>query len=130
MGGMERAGVMAWVAAYEQVWREGDLDGVAALFSEDVRYLTSPYAEPLVGLDAVRASWLDDEGQIFTSAAEPVAVEGNWAVVRVLVRYGDPVRQEYTDLWVLKFADDGRVSLFEEWPYWPDKPSVADGDAS
>ncbi len=130
MGGMERAGVMAWVAAYEQVWREGDLDGVASLFSEDVRYLTSPYAEPLVGLDAVRASWLDDEGQTFTAAAEPVAVEGNWAVVRVLVRYGDPVRQEYTDLWVLEFADDGRVSLFEEWPYWPDKPSVADGDAS
>jgi hypothetical protein len=37
------------------------------------------------------------------------------------VRYGDPVHQEYRDLWVLRFADDGRVSDFEEWAYWPGK---------
>ncbi len=48
------------------------------------------------------------------------------AVVRVEVRYGDPVRQEYRDLWVLQFAPDGRVEDFEEWAYWPDKPYAAD----
>jgi hypothetical protein len=47
---------------------------------------------------------------------------GRDAVVRVEVRYGDPVSQEYRDLWVLRFADDGRVEDFEEWAYWPDKP--------
>ena len=30
--------------------------------------------------------------------------------------------QEYRDLWVLRFAADGRVEHFEEWAYWPDKP--------
>ena len=30
--------------------------------------------------------------------------------------------QEYRDLWVLRFAEDGRVEHFEEWAYWPDKP--------
>jgi hypothetical protein len=40
----------------------------------------------------------------------------------VEVRYGDPVSQEYRDLSVLRFADDGRVEDFEEWAYWPDKP--------
>jgi len=53
--------------------------------------------------------------------AEPVAVEDVDAVVRVLVSYGEPVTQEYRDLWVLRFAGDGRVAHFEEWAYWPDK---------
>ena len=47
--------------------------------------------------------------------AEPVAVEGRDAVVRLEVRYRDPVAQEYRDLWVLRFAPDGRVEDFEEW---------------
>jgi len=60
--------------------------------------------------------------------AEPVAVEGDAAVVRVEVRYGEPVSQEYRDLWLLRFADDSRVSEFEEWAYWPGKSYTADGD--
>ena len=45
------------------------------------------------------------------------------------VRYGDPVGQEYRDLWVLSFAGDGRVEEFEEWAYWPGKPFSAAGPA-
>ena len=45
-----------------------------------------------------------------------------------LVSYGEPVTQEYRDLWVLRFADDGRVAAYEEWPYWPGKPYFAAGD--
>jgi mannose-6-phosphate isomerase-like protein (cupin superfamily) len=40
-------------------------------------------------------------------------------VARVHVRYGDPLVQEYLDLWVVRFAADGRANLFEEWPFWP-----------
>jgi hypothetical protein len=40
----------------------------------------------------------------------------------VLVCYGERVTQEYRDLWLLSFADDGRVEHFKEWAYWPDKP--------
>jgi mannose-6-phosphate isomerase-like protein (cupin superfamily) len=40
-------------------------------------------------------------------------------VARVLVRYGDPLVQEYNDLWVVRFAVDGRAHRFEEWPFWP-----------
>ena len=58
----------------------------------------------------------------FPATAERVAGDGRNAVVRVEVRYGDPVRQEYRDLWVLRFAADGRVEDFEEWAYWPGKP--------
>lgn len=87
-------------------------------------------SRPRSGHAAIRAFWLDDEDETFTVRAEPVAVEGRDAVVRLEVRYGDPVHQEYRDLWVLRFAADGRVEDFEEWAYWPGKPySAATGAA-
>ena len=122
---MDRDEVMRWVAGYERAWRDGDLDAVAELFTEDARYRPSPYDVAEVGHAAIRAFWLDDEGQTFTVRAQPVAVEGREAVVRLEVRYDQPVRQEYRDLWVLRFAADGRVEDFEEWAYWPGKPYSA-----
>jgi len=92
---MDRDRVMRWVAEYERAWRGGDVDGVERLFTEDARYRPSPYEEPEVGHAAIRAFWLDDEGEVFTVRAEAVAVEGPCAVVRLEVRYGDPVRLEY-----------------------------------
>jgi ketosteroid isomerase-like protein len=125
---VEHTDVMDWVARYELAWRAGDVDAVARLFTEDVQYRQSPYADPRVGHAAVREFWRDDEGDVFTVQAEPVAVDGDCAVVRVEVRYGDPVRQEYRDLWVLRFAADGRVAEFEEWAYWPGRPYWSAGD--
>jgi ketosteroid isomerase-like protein len=128
LGEVDREGVMQWVAGYERAWRSGDVDAVEALFTNDARYRRSPYEPTEVGHTAIRAFWLEDDGEVFTMRAEPVAVEGRDAVVRVEVRYGDPVRQEYRDLWVLRFASDGRVEDFEEWAYWPGKPYSAAGD--
>ncbi len=119
---------MAWVVSYERAWRDGDLQAVEGLFTSDARYRASPYEESEVGHEAIKAFWLDDEGESFTMSATPVAVEDATAVVRVLVRYGEPTGQEYLDLWVLHFADDGRVDDFEEWAYWPGKSYSAGGD--
>ena len=118
---------MRWVARYEAAWHAGDLDAVETLFTEGAHYRKSPYENPMIGHDAIRDYWLDDEDEIFTMRAAAVAVEGRSAVVRVEVRYGEPVHQEYRDLWVLRFADDGRVEDFEEWAYWPGKPFYAGG---
>ena len=114
---------MAWVALYEQVWRDDDVAAVDRLFTPDARYLRSPYEQALVGLDAIRAFWADPTP--FTMTASPVAVQGQDAVVRVEVQYGGDDPQEYRDLWVLRFADDARAELFEEWAYWPDKSYTA-----
>jgi hypothetical protein len=66
--------------------------------------------------------------EVFTLATEILAVDGPTAVVRAEVRYGDPPRQEYRDLWVIRFHDNGRCTWFEEWPYWPGRPySARDG---
>jgi hypothetical protein len=58
-------------------------------------------------------------------ASEIVALEGDTAVVRVGVTYGEPVTREYRDLWVIRFAEDGRAVAFEEWPFWPERPYSA-----
>jgi hypothetical protein len=118
--------VMRWVEAYERAWRAEDAEAVEQLFTADARYRASPYEESRVGHDAIKEFWLDDAGEVFTVTAWPVAVEAMEAAVRVDVRYGDPVRQEYRDLWLLRFAADGRVADFEEWAYWPGKPYTAE----
>ena len=114
----------AWIDGYERAWRSPGTDGLAALFTDEAVYLTSPYDEPVVGLDAIRAFWdeeRDGPDEVFTMSREVVAASGGTGVARVLVRYGEPVRQEYADLWVVTFADDGsgRATRFEEWPFWP-----------
>jgi hypothetical protein len=123
---MTRDEVMSWVAGYERVWRSGDVAGLEQLFTEAAEYRVSPYEPPIVGRDAIEAFWQEgDDDEVFSVQAEPVAVEGTNAVARLEVRYGDPVHQEYRDLWVLRFAPDGRVEHFEEWPFWPGKPFAA-----
>jgi len=122
---MDRDQVMRWVDGYVDAWRNEDVGGVERLFTEDAQYRTSPYEEAKVGHDAIKTFWLADAGEVFTAVAEPFAVEGQQAAVRVEVRYGEPVHQEYRDLWLLKFANDGRVRDFEEWPYWPGRPYTA-----
>lgn len=119
---MDRERVSAWTAAYERAWRTPGVDGLVELFTEDATYLQAPYHEPVIGLDAIRTMWEAERSgpdEVFRMTGEPVAVEADTAVVRVEVRYGDPVRQEYRDLWVLRFAGDGRCRAFEEWPFWP-----------
>ena len=122
---MDRDRVRAWVQGYIDGWRNEDKSAVKRLFTEDVRYRTGPYEESLVGHPPLEEFWLDDAGRTFTAKPELVAVDGQRAVVFVEVAYGDPVEQEYRDLWLLRFADDGRVDDYEEWAYWPGKPYTA-----
>ena len=129
MGQMsDRAMVNQWLAGYEAAWRSPGTGRLAEIFTEDASYRQSPYFEPLVGLAAIGRMWeaeRDGPDEVFTLATDIVAVDGSTAVVRAEVRYGNPVRQEYRDLWVMRLGDDGRCCWFEEWPYWPEQPPVA-----
>jgi len=126
---MDRDDVMRWVGEYERAWRDGDLDALDGLFTEDLAYRVSPYEESM-SLSALKDIWLDDEAEVFAANAWPIAVDGRDAVVRVDVSYGDPVRQEYRDVWLLRFAEDGRVDDFEEWAYWPGKAYSASAESA
>jgi ketosteroid isomerase-like protein len=81
--------------------------------------------------------WEEDResaDEVFALSTRVVAVDGDIAVVRAEVRYGQPVRQEYRDLWIVQIEADGRCSFFEEWPFWPGRsytaPEELQADAS
>jgi hypothetical protein len=125
---MDAAEVDGWVAAYERAWRAPGTDRLAELFTATAIYSQGPYDEPVTGLAAIARMWeAEREGpdEVFSLTSSLVAVDDGTAVVRVLVHYGDPVSQEYRDLWVVSFANDGRCSSFEEWPFWPGQPQHA-----
>jgi uncharacterized protein (TIGR02246 family) len=127
----DRVMVAKWVADYEAAWRAPGTSGLAEIFTDDAAYLRSPYEEPVAGLDAIRRMWDEDRAgpdEVFTLATDILAVDDATAVVRAEVRYGDPPRQEYRDLWVIRLDVDGRCSWFEEWPYWPGRPHSAGDD--
>lgn len=118
----------AWVDAYERAWRTAGADPLAALFSADATYRMSPYEEPAVGRAEIAVLWERERKgpeEEFTMEYEVIAVEGGTAVVRLEVRYGGPTPLEYRDLWILRFAADGRCRAFEEWPFWPGQGILA-----
>jgi uncharacterized protein (TIGR02246 family) len=122
---LDHEAVEGWMAAYEAAWRAPGTAGLAALFTPDATYLQSPYEEPITGLDQIARMWDDERegpGEVFTTTTEIVALEGATAVVRIEVHYGDPVQQEYRNLWIIRFDSTGRCRSFEEWPFWPGRP--------
>ncbi len=122
---VDRDRVAGWVAAYEHAWRAPGTAALEGIFTPAAVYAQGPYDEPSRGLAAIERMWeaeRDGPDEVFEMTAGIVAVDGDTAVVRVAVHYGDPVTQEYLDLWVIRFADDGRCASFEEWPFWPGQP--------
>ena len=125
---MERAQVSAWVRLYERAWRTAGTDALREVFTEDAVYSQGPYEVPRRGMAEIAQMWeatRDGPGEVFRMTHEVVAVDGDTAVVRVEVFYGEPVHQEYRDLWVMRFAADGRCSAYEEWPFAPRQPITA-----
>jgi len=120
-----RQSAARWIAAYEAAWRAPGTDALAGIFTPDATYRHGPYDEPVVGLPAIARMWeagRDGPDEAFKMASEIIAVDGATAVVRVQVLYGDPVTQQWRDLWLVRFAPDGRCAAFEEWPFAPRKP--------
>ena len=119
---MDRASFDIWIEAYKRAWRSPGTDALARLFTEGASYRTAPFEAPHVGLAAIAELWEEErEGpeEVFEMNSELIAVEGDTAVARIEVRYGDPVTRRYRDLWVIQLDGDGRCREFEEWPFWP-----------
>jgi uncharacterized protein (TIGR02246 family) len=121
---MDRAAVETWVADYERAWRSPGTEALARLFTPGASYLPSPWARPVTGLEAIAAFWeaeRDGPDEDFGMDSEVLAVDADTAVVRVSVEYASADSGSWRDLWVLRFADDGRCAGFEEWPFAPDQ---------
>jgi ketosteroid isomerase-like protein len=128
MAAAVHAGIEEWVEGYERAWRSPGTSSLTELFTEDATYRMSPFEEPASGIAAIAELWeREREGpdEPFEMRHEIVAAEGDTAVIRVEVQYGGPERLQYRDLWVVRFAADGRCREFEEWPFWPERGVVA-----
>ena len=115
--------VETWVDRYRVAWESNQPDDIRALFTERAEYRTEPYAEPWTGHDDIVAGWLseaDDPGEttfdwsLLSMTAEVTVIEG-----RTTYRGG----ADYRNLWVIRFAADGRASSFTEW--WMTEPDAA-----
>jgi SnoaL-like domain len=117
------ASVETWIGAYERAWRTAGSDPLSGLFTEDASYRMSPYEDAAHGLASIAALWERERvgpDEEFEMSSEIVAIEGDTAVARIEVTYASG--EEYRDLWIVRFAGDGRCREFEEWPYWPGQP--------
>ena len=113
----------AWIAGYLRAWDSNDPADIGALFTEDARYLTEPYAAPWQGREQIVAGWLahrDEPGDAAFSWA-PHTVTPDVALVQGTTVYKDPPRT-YSNLWVIRLAADGRCREFTEW--WMQHPGT------
>jgi ketosteroid isomerase-like protein len=118
---VDRAALQSWIELYERAWRSPGTDLLGELFAPDATYSMAPFEEPQRGLAAIERLWeAEREGpdEEFTMETEIVAVEGDTGVVFAEVWYAKPPRH-YRDLWIVRFDEDGRCLVFEEWPFWP-----------
>ncbi len=119
---MTREQLEDWVARYERAWRTAGTAGLSELFTPRASYRMHPYGDVEEGLEAICALWereRDGADEVFALEADVMAVEADVGVVRAHIAYGDPVGQEYRELWVVHFDEQGRCVEFEEWPHWP-----------
>jgi hypothetical protein len=130
---MDRDTAQAWLDRYVAAWHTYDPAAIGDLFSADVSYRYHPYDEPVVGRDAVVASWLgddEDEGDsadastrdepgTFDASYTPYAIDGAAVVATGTSSYrdepGGPVTQLFHNCFVMRFDDDGRCREFTEY---------------
>jgi ketosteroid isomerase-like protein len=125
---MDHASAQDWLDRYLAAWRSYDADDIAGLFSADASYRYHPHDEPIVGRDAVVASWLGDGSEgastrdapgTYDASYAPVAVDGDVVVATGSSAYRDepegPVVRIYDNCFVMRFDADGRCAEFTEW---------------
>jgi hypothetical protein len=119
---VDRSEVVDWLNRYVRAWETYEPAAIGDLFNEHATYSYHPYDEPVVGREAIVASWLKDPDtpDTYQGQYEPVAIDGNVAVVNGRSRYfQDSSRAELTKEWdnvfVIRFDKDGRCLSFREW---------------
>lgn len=114
--------VTAWMNDYQRAWNSNEPDDIRALFTDDAEYRFEPFSEPRAGSDAIVEAWLEgkDEPGDHTFSWTLLGIDGDVAFVEGDTAYarGD----HYANLWVIRFAEDGRAGSFTEWYMERPKP--------
>jgi hypothetical protein len=126
---MDHAAVQDWLDRYVEARLTYEPEQIGALFSDDVAYRYHPYDAPIVGRDAVVASWLSDPSApgeserdqpgMYEASYAPVAVDGDVAVATGTSSYrdepGGPMVHVFHNCFVMRFDSDGRCREFTEY---------------
>ena len=90
---MDYAAVQDWLDRYIAAWETYEPDAIGALFAEDVTYRYHPSDDPVVGREAVVASWLGESGSevassrdepgTYSATYEPIAIDGDVVVATI-----------------------------------------------
>lgn len=126
---MDRPAVEGWIDAYRRAWTTDDPADIEALFTEDATY--SPFPWPRDdrwwrGRDQIVDKWIGrgDSKIGWTFEHEVLAVEGDTAVIEGWTSYdrgeGAAWEEAYANIWLVRFAPDGRAREFAEW--WVERP--------
>ncbi|HSF87408.1 MAG TPA: nuclear transport factor 2 family protein [Acidimicrobiia bacterium] len=109
------ADAQRWVDAYVAAWRSNDAAEIAALFTEDATYRFSPWREPLRGVAAIVAAWLDnpDPPDSWKARYGATYIDGDVAIIKGETEYpGEGHR--YANLFEVRLIG-GKCASFVEW---------------
>jgi SnoaL-like domain len=122
-------GAQAWLDSYVGAWLSYDEGEIRALFADDIAYRYHPYDDPIVGREAVVASWLgesDSDGAsnrdasgTYSAGYAPLAVDDDVVVATGTSSYREqpdgPIVRTYHNCFVMRFDSDGRCREFTEY---------------
>lgn len=109
-----------WLTVYGKASEENDPQASANLFTENAAYYETPFAEPLVGREAIHEYWnkgaqtLKDKESSF----EILAVNGNTGIARWQSKFTvieSDKRLALDCLFVAEFDEAGLCQTFREW---------------
>jgi ketosteroid isomerase-like protein len=109
-----------WIENYRRAWESNDPAHILALFTEDAEYRTEPYSVPWSGHAQILEGWLEaqDEPGEATFEWSPLVSTAELGIAQGETVYRDR-GLTYSNMWVIRFAPDGRASSFTEW--WMDQ---------
>jgi hypothetical protein len=109
-----------WLNDYGRASAENNPQASAALFAEDASYYETPFAEPIVGREAIYQYWRKGAQRLTdkSSSYEILAAKDNLGIARwqaefTVIESGK--RLALDCLFLVEFDDNDKCSIFREW---------------
>ena len=95
--------VQVWLDRYIAAWSSYDPEAIGALFADDAEYRYQPWADPVVGREAIVADWLSDKDEA-----------GSWTAHYDVWAFGS-FKTLYYNHFQLRFDGHGKCVEFIEF---------------